>query len=147
MSLVSAYPLKKIPRSVILVPGNGLAMTVRMAFLFSSRVNLTGSLSRSVRITRGSMSLDAREEKIVRYILDENNQLKQVVIVDLQDGSKLVRPSDETLDALKVGYKLVNTRQPKYDPETQHLSLSYTIKSGKIAKVWEIVDGPETTEG
>ena len=83
----------------------------------------------------------------MRYILDENNQLKQVVIVDLQDGSKLVRPSDETLDALKVGYKLVNTRQPKYDPETQHLSLSYTIKSGKIAKVWEIVDGPETTEG
>lgn len=83
----------------------------------------------------------------MRYTLDENNQLKQVVIVDLQDGSKLVRPSDETLDALKVGYRLVNTRPPEYDPDTQTASFTYGISKGKIVRVWEVTDLPETTEG
>lgn len=81
----------------------------------------------------------------MRYTLDSEGMIRPVVIIDLADGSKMVHPDDDIIDVLKAGYKLVNTRQPKYDPKKQHLTLSYEIKNGKIAKKWDIQDGPEST--
>lgn len=83
----------------------------------------------------------------MRYNLDENNQLDPVIIVDLPNGDKLVHPSDDVVDELKVGYRLVNTRPPEYDPDTQTASFTYGISRGKIVRVWEVADLPETTEG
>lgn len=76
----------------------------------------------------------------MRYTLDTNNQLRQVVIVDMPDGSKLVHPSDDIIDELGAGYRLVNTRPPKYDEETQTISFTYGMKKNTIIKVWEVTD-------
>lgn len=81
----------------------------------------------------------------MRYTLDNDNQLKQVLVAKLPDGSKVIHPSDEMIDALKAGYKLVNTRAPEYDAKTQNISFTYAIKRGKIVKVWEVIDTPEPT--
>lgn len=78
----------------------------------------------------------------MRYKLNASNQLEPVVIIDLPNGNKLVHPNDDVIDKFKAGYRVVNTRPPQYDPETQTISFTYGISKGKIVKVWEVTDLP-----
>lgn len=59
------------------------------------------------------------------------------------DGLTTTNPTDDFIDEHELGYPKQDTTAPEYDPDTQHVTSSWSIVNGVITKVWEIIDYTE----
>ena len=73
---------------------------------------------------------------MARYNYD-SGEIEQIVFLEYK-GKYYINPTDEQIDIAQMGYKLVTTPCPDYDPQTHIAIQTYTIEGDSIIEGWEI---------